>query len=252
MTPFYFGTPGRRLFGIYEPAAQGSAGRRAAVLCNPWGSEYIYAHRSLRQLAVRLAACGIHTLRFDFYGTGDSDGEMADADLRGWEDDIELAIEEVQDMAGVRRVALAGLRLGATLAARVASRRGPDIEALALWNPIISGIAYARELEAAALEPVAAARAASGAVLAVKGFPLNAHMRGEIEAIGLAALLAAPATRTLLLITDRDRGQAPPPAGPDGRLETAYLGTVSPWIEDPDNMGAVPAAAIQRIADWLG
>jgi pimeloyl-ACP methyl ester carboxylesterase len=252
MTPFYFGTPGRRLFGIYEPAAQGSAGRRAVVLCNPWGSEYIYAHRSLRQLAIRLSAAGIHTLRFDFFGTGDSGGELAEADLRGWEDDIELAIEEVQEMAGVRRVSLAGLRLGATLAARVAARRGPDVEALALWNPIMSGVAYRRELEAAALAPVASDGASAGGVLAVKGFSLTAPMRRDIEAIDLESLLAAPAMRTLLLITDRDRGQAPAPDGPGGRLDTVFLNTVSPWIEDPDNMGAVPVVAIQRIADWLG
>jgi alpha/beta superfamily hydrolase len=249
MTPFYFGTPGRRLFGIYEPAAQGSAGRRAAVLCNPWGSEYIYAHRSLRQLAIRLSACGIHTLRFDFYGTGDSAGELADAELRGWEDDIELAIEEVQDMAGVRRVALAGLRLGATLAARVAARRGADIEALALWNPIVSGAAYRHELEAAALGTVSPT---GDDVLEVKGFPLTAPMRREIGAIDLAPVLASPPTRTLLLITDLKLGVMSPADSAGGQLETAFLSTISPWIEDPDTMGAVPATAIQSIADWLG
>ena len=46
------------------------------MLCYPWGSEYIYAHRSLRLLAQRRAAAGIHTLRFDYFGTGDSDGDI--------------------------------------------------------------------------------------------------------------------------------------------------------------------------------
>ena len=66
------------------------------VLCYPWGSEYIHAHRALRQLATRLSMAGFHTLRFDYFGTGDSAGEMEDADLGVWEDDIETAIEELK------------------------------------------------------------------------------------------------------------------------------------------------------------
>ena len=105
MTPFYFGDRRRRLFGIYEPAVLKSVGKRAAVLCYPWGAEYVHAHRTMRQLAVRLSAAGIDTLRFDFFGTGDSAGEMVDADLAGWETDIELAIEELR-----RRTALGAAR----------------------------------------------------------------------------------------------------------------------------------------------
>ena len=73
-------------------------------------------------LLEQLAAQGWHVLRFDYFGTGDSAGEFDEADLTGWEADIEQALDELLDMAGARKVALVGLRLGATLAARVAAR----------------------------------------------------------------------------------------------------------------------------------
>jgi len=240
MTPFFFGSGERRLFGIYEPAAFGGAGggTRAAVLCPPWGDEYVFAHRALRRLSLRLSAAGLHTLRFDFFGTGDSAGDMTDADLAGWEADTELAIEELRDIAGAARIALIGLRLGATIAARVASRRGPDVDALVLWDPIISGEDYPQGV-------------------AVHAFPLNETMRREIRSIQLGPLLAAPATRSLLAITDRRPPYASLPAVPvqpgGGSLAIEVIADVQPWLwSGPfDNTGAVPAGVIERIVRWL-
>jgi pimeloyl-ACP methyl ester carboxylesterase len=136
VNPLYLGTQERRLFAVYEPAAVKDRTARAAVLCQPWGAEYVYAHRSMRQLAVKLSARGFHTLRFDYFGTGDSGGEDAEADPDAAVADIETAADGLQDMLGVARVALIGLRLGATLAARAAMRR-KELDALVLWDPII-------------------------------------------------------------------------------------------------------------------
>lgn len=69
MNPFYFGARERQLLGIYEAA--GAASNRAVVVCHPWGSEYIHAYRAMRRLTKMLTARGIHTLRFDYFGTGD-------------------------------------------------------------------------------------------------------------------------------------------------------------------------------------
>ena len=93
------------------------------MLCYPWGQEYLRAHRSMRLLADMIAARGCDVLRFDYSGTGDSGGDATTASFVEWESDIETAIDELKDMAGVSRVSLVGLRLGATLAARVAEGR---------------------------------------------------------------------------------------------------------------------------------
>jgi pimeloyl-ACP methyl ester carboxylesterase len=62
-------------------------------------------------------------LRFDFRGCGDSEGDEAVAGTDAWRDDIGTAVEELKRRAGAARVALAGLRLGGTLAAQAAAGR---------------------------------------------------------------------------------------------------------------------------------
>ena len=136
MTPFYFGEGERRLFGLYDPAM--GAGARAVVICPPWGPDHVAAHAPLRRLALKLAEAGHHVLRFDYFGVGDSAGDIEEGDLEGWREDIEMAIEEIKSIANVQRVCLAGLRLGATLAADVAASRR-DIDTLVLWDPVVRG-----------------------------------------------------------------------------------------------------------------
>jgi pimeloyl-ACP methyl ester carboxylesterase len=261
MTPFYFGAGARRLFGIYEPAASGGVARRAAVLCHPWGSEYLFAHRTLRQLAVRLCGAGFHTLRFDFFGTGDSAGEMTDADLAGWQGDVGVAMDELADIAGTTRVTLLGLRLGGTIAATVAARRPGDVEALVLWDPVVSGPEYVRHLEGfdAASGPrpeqrrpaTADAERASG----TRGFPLSTTLLGDIRSIALDSLLATPAVRTLMLVTERLPSHAALPATTaergKGSLAVEFMTAIAPWTEESSTLGLVPVAVIQRILTWL-
>jgi uncharacterized protein len=247
MTPFYFGDGRRRLFGIYEPAVLVGKGKRGAVLCYPWGAEYVNAHRAMRQLSIRLSAAGIHSLRFDFFGTGDSAGEMVEASLPGWEADIEVAMEELRDIVDSARVSLIGLRLGATLAAGVAARRSRDVDALVLWDPILSGPKYLASLGVVA--PAASDRPA-----AVQGFPMTAEMHHDFHAIALEPPLISPNVRGLTLVTNR-AAEGSLDGTRNGKSDpsnaTEFIDAVSPWIEDPHNMGAVPVRVLQRIVDWL-
>lgn len=116
-------------------------------MCSPTSSgEYELAHPTLRLLARRLASRGYHVLRFDYFGTGDSTGDLADATQELWRIDIETAVDELKDISGVARVSLVGLRYGAALAAQVAARRR-DTDRLVLWDPVFDGRGYLAELE---------------------------------------------------------------------------------------------------------
>lgn len=103
------------------------------------------AHRSFRLLAVSLAGKGYHVLRMDYRGTGDSAGDLEEYLPTDWAEDISMAINELRDSAGIQRVGLLGLRLGALLAAKVAASRD-DIAFLVAWDPLLSGDAYLCEL----------------------------------------------------------------------------------------------------------
>ena len=192
MTPLFFGTATRRLFGIYEPARKTDRAPRAAVLCHPWGQEYLRAHRSMCRLARTLAASGWDTIRFDYYGTGDSAGDLIETNLRGWEEDIEWAIEEAKATSGADRVALIGLRLGANLAASVAGRQSKEVEALILWDPVVRGSEFLSEvfaLETTISRAPPLERASEvGGGHEILGFALTAAMAREIRSLDLRFL----------------------------------------------------------------
>ncbi len=201
MNPLYLGTQERRLFAVYEPAAAKDRRTRAAVLCHPWGAEYVYAHRTLRQLAVKLSAGGFHTLRFDYFGTGDSGGEDSEANPAAAEADVESAIEGLQDIVGVARVALIGLRLGATLAARAAMRRQEHVEALVLWDPIVlpeEAAAMSRSLPARTLVMLTENQAVENALTGVTAESMSAPCPWVED----AAITGAVPVRVIQRITE--------------------------------------------------
>jgi uncharacterized protein len=212
------GSAQRRLFAIHEPAAWAAGRVRAVVLCHPLGVEYTYAYRSMRHLALKLAVSGCHTLRFDYYGTGDSGGEESETDLPGCEFDVEVAMEAIADIAGTTKVSLVGLRGGANIAAHVAMRCAGDVEALVLWDPLTAGETYQR---------TAALRAVAG--------PLP--------------------ERTALIVTQREPATEPlcqsefvcgaRPATPE------FVAAPIAWFESATTTGALPVAVVQRVVEWL-
>jgi pimeloyl-ACP methyl ester carboxylesterase len=260
MNPFYFGSADRRLFGIFQPSHRPST-QRAALLCHPWGSEYIHAYRSLRHLSVILANAGYHVLRFDYFGTGDSAGDIIEADLRGWSVDIETAVQELADITGARQFALVGLRLGASLAADIAARQGTKVEALVLWDPVVCGSRYLQSLRSHdKARPTNRWRgrgsAGDSGVEEIGGFPLTNAFKCELAEIDLVGLVPTLPQRTLIV---RSLAERPDPSlqkamarRPDAVAEES-MPSRPPWIEASDDaLGyALPVQALQRIATWL-
>lgn len=208
MKPFHFGSSKRTLFGFLHPP-QTPARPVGVVLCNPMGQEGIRAHRAYRQLAFLLARTRFHVLRFDYFGTGDSAGEVDEGDPGQWIDDIGTAIEELKDTSGVAKVALVGLRLGASMALHAAMPR-KDVDTVVMWDPVVSGPAYLKELKAMHVEylerelghnfdPVAAAEANEAL-----GFPLTAALVRGISAIDLTTAAVGAAKNVALVVSRRD------------------------------------------------
>lgn len=188
MEPFYFGEAGRRLFGVYHPP--GSMQRPdGVVIAAPLFAEYLRSHSCLRRLALGLAARGLHVLRFDYFGTGDSDGRFDSGTPEGWIGDIRAAVAELEAIAGVRRIRLVGVRLGATLAAHAARDAG-NVDRLAIWDPVVDGAAYVGQLRDTHRRLVAAHRTmpdGAGPVdeTELVGFPVTARMLEELEQLAL-------------------------------------------------------------------
>lgn len=139
---------GESVFAAFHPAtASAQAPRLAVLLCSPFGAEDLSAHRGWRGLAQQLADVGLPCLRFDWPGQGDSCPLLTEEDqLPAWLQAAHLAIDWLKVNAGVQRVALVGVRLGALLAQQVAAVRA-DVHALVLLAPLRSGHAYVREFK---------------------------------------------------------------------------------------------------------
>ena len=136
MNPSFFGPPGAQLLGIHHPPRAGSRGV-GVVLCSPAPQETTRTHWAFRKLAEHLAKAGFDVLRFDYRGTCDSEGDLADTTPALWVEDIQRAAKELRDIAGVRKVSAVGFRLGALLLAQ-ASAQGLTLETLVMWEPVVS------------------------------------------------------------------------------------------------------------------
>jgi pimeloyl-ACP methyl ester carboxylesterase len=240
--PFFFGDSARQLFGAWDPALVRSD--RGAVICHPWAREYLLAYPTLRQLALRLAGAGLHTLRFDYTGTGDSADGDEDADFGQWTLDVRAAMDELREVAQVRTMTLIGMRLGAALATRAVAGRA-DVERLVLWDPVCDGRAY--------LDSLGAAQTADGGDVA--GAVLTSRLRRGIEAV-VPADFAAALPRTLVIDTGEAAGGCDEVArllasGGTERL-VERISDVRVWREEWGRGGVgLGMNAVNRIVEWL-
>lgn len=198
MNPFFFGSSQRPLFGMYHPPRARPAGKTGVVLCAPIGHEYTRTHRVIRHLATSLASAGCHVMRFDWYGVGDSSGDGTDAGLREWIADAGMAIDELKDTSGVRRVSLVGVRLGAAIALSASVNRR-DIENVVLWDPVVRGTTYLSAMLTLHRDflrneyPPPRTQEESSDRDGVLGQPLHPGLRDQLASLSLTSLTACGA-----------------------------------------------------------
>ena len=143
-TPIFFDRKQDRLFGVlHRPEQEGNG--NAFVFCHPFAEEKLWAHRVFVNFARELARRGYAVLRFDYRGYGDSDGDFTNYTLANHGEDIERATFFLHEQVnGIQKTGLLGLRLGASLAWLSAERCGIN-GPLILWDPVLNGEDYVLE-----------------------------------------------------------------------------------------------------------
>lgn len=256
--PIYFRSGDKPLFGCYH-AARGQQRRSCGVLiCPPVGHEYINCHRALRQLAARLAGAGFPVLRFDYYGCGDSSGRDDEVTLQQWLEDISAAVSELRRRGGCREICVVGLRLGATLAMTVGARRAV-FDSLVLWDPVVHGGNYLKELmelqrEMSRFRPRPKAGRESADGIEILGFPLPQGLCSELKEIDLLNIAEAPAKNVLVM----ESGQLH-----DGMMDLEYhlgsrllrvehrrLDSPQIWLPTANGSLLVPFPLLQSVVSW--
>ncbi|HOX40417.1 MAG TPA: alpha/beta fold hydrolase [Candidatus Brocadiia bacterium] len=107
---------------------------RIIVLAHGFTGHKIEAGRLFVQAARTFAEGGFSVLRFDFAGSGDSEGSFDEMSPKTEIADLHAVLEWVRDM-GFSRRGLLGLSMGGAVSTFVAAER-QDLKALVLWSPV--------------------------------------------------------------------------------------------------------------------
>ncbi len=251
-TPTWFGNPDRPLAGWWHLPAGDAVG--GVVLCPPIGRDYVNAYRCYRALAGDLAATGLAVLRFDLTGAGDSaDGPSIEAPGGGvaaWLDSVIEAVSAMRD-AGVTRIGLLGMRVGADLALGAISR-GADVEAVVLWDPCTTLASWLREQSALMRLALPNRRPVPEGATETPGYVYPAELKAGLGVLQ-AETTQLPADLPVLGLVRPDR---PAPervvARVPARTVWAEAAEQEALLNVAEYDAIVPEQTMARIVTWLG
>lgn len=247
LEPFHFGNGRHRLFAVHQPVTE----RRGAVLmCAPFLHEHFLSYRLLSLVARRLASQGIASLRFDYFGTGDSYGDGEEFSLAGATRDAEAAFEELARRYTDTPLGLMGARSGAWPAAMLAERHGLP---LWLWQPLADGAAWmdwveqldAKEHASRLRYPMIGSGQKAEEPGRRVGYACAAPVREEIRAVRLDRIVGTRVAGIAEAIDDAADEFAP--ADRHLRLPPA----VSAWHSCADMQATFFTPALSRVVDEL-
>jgi hypothetical protein len=143
------------------------------------------------------------------------------------------------------------LRLGGTLAGLAAAQLG-GVEALVLWDPVLEGATYLRELRES--HRAWAREHAPGAIVGgdeVFGFPLHEALAADLEGVALLPLPPGSARR-VLVVSSQEANGGPPPRGGTVEVEYQRFPPAPVWLP-AEGLGRalVPAPLLNGVTAWL-
>lgn len=228
LLPRFMGEEGARFFTTQFACAA----PRAHIVFFPAFCEEMNRCRSLvATQARRFAAAGYACTLVDFYGTGDSEGELCDATLATWYANVDRVVGTLKAELDVPLV-FWGMRLGGLLALDYAARSELPVQDIILWQPVNGAKVYitqmlrqrvaslmVRELPPETTKEIRQ-RLEDGEQVEIAGYVVSGPLIRDIEAIDLASI-AKPCT---------------------GRVY---------WLEHVTEEGKEPGVASQRAVDSL-
>jgi alpha/beta superfamily hydrolase len=262
--------PKRMLVSLRLPLE--GAATAGVVLCPALHEDFMRTYRKDVLLARTLAPRGVAVLRFDYRGTGNSDGGADDATFDSMREDALASASWLRARAEVETVGFLGTRWGALVAA-AAVRDGDS--PLALWEPALDGRSYfreafranrihaAKEQRAHESEPSTEEELASHGVVDVLGYPLLRTFFEDASTRRLDVELGDRPRPVLLAQTGRgerlrpdyerfaaglrDRGLAVETAAIDG--DETWWFTGARWQAEERRPGT--QRLVERTTDWL-
>lgn len=255
--PLFLNSMNQQIFTLHYPAEPGA--QETVIICPPAPQEIMRSQAALGQLARRLQEDGLNVMRFDYSSTGDSEGVSDLASIDHWLQDVLQVCAFAKEQYPDSRLSLLGLRLGAALAIRASQK--VNVDRLVLWDPIVDGIHYLREMEAShagmfQLNPIEPPFPSwRYGKEQCWGFPWSETWRSQVAAVSPALLFPrAQTTHIILSATDpvvRDASQNWERHGLS--IDVQHVGEPMHWGDERYiKIRAFPSAHLRRIQALWG
>ena len=191
---------GGRPFVVLRPPQR--AGGPTVLVVPPFAEEMNKCRRMIAEVGRRLESSGVGMLLVDLFGTGDSEGEFAQADWQRWKADLTTAMQWATAEGAAIRGMLA-IRLGCILGSETLAGIGHRVQRTVLWQPVTSCRRFLEQflrLRVAASmmggdskETVAALRSRlkSGELLEVAGYEISGTLADQLDAAELQRFIGA-------------------------------------------------------------
>jgi exosortase A-associated hydrolase 2 len=201
------------------------------VFLPPFCEEMNRCRHLVADQAKRFATAGYSCLILDPFGTGDSEGELADASWEGWRADALTGVQWCQKKYSIPTV-LWGLRLGALLALDLANTYAGQFTKLLLWQPVTNGKTYLTQILRARIAYLSGNALPAetteemrltlqrGEKVEVAGYVLGGKLVGDIDDITVTSL-------------------------------TSLSGADINWLQQSSRPDDSPSGAVQKVVDQL-
>lgn len=147
--PVVFKSGGKDIYGVLHLPYRFQVRKPVpiVVFCHGFTGTKVEAHRIFVKMARVLEKYNIASLRFDFCGCGDSEGEFVDITVGDHIKDATRAVDFAVSSPGINktRVGVLGFSLGGTVASYVAGRH-LRVKSLALWAPAADLVEEANQI----------------------------------------------------------------------------------------------------------
>ena len=135
--PVVFYNQDQQLNGILHSPVRSDPPCPAVAFFHGFTGTKVEPHRIFVKTARALAAIGYYALRFDFRGSGDSEGDFSEMTIGGEISDARKSIDVLTALPGVdpERIGILGLSMGGCVAACV-SGQDPRVKSTVMWAPL--------------------------------------------------------------------------------------------------------------------
>jgi exosortase A-associated hydrolase 2 len=229
VVPRFLGGDGQRVFTLLRHP--GRAGASCALLVAPFGEEMNKSRKMLTDVGIELAKRGIGSVLVDPFGTGDSDGDFADADWQRWQADLTRAVAWCAE-EGLQVDRLLGVRLGCALGAQVVRDAIAGVARTVFWQPVLEGSRFldqflrlrvaASMMEQDRKESTADLRArfARGETIDIAGYAIAPTLAAQLDGVRLNELVGAHLGQVHWIEIVRS-ADTPPPAPATKAIDAA-------------------------------